>query len=328
MHDVMSVALVCFPSLCFPLLANCFFFHTPTNRHVKSIPLQQFLALHSTSFPYDSVDLRVCSVLTEYIGQWLCVQVWMEESVNRETRHAILDVVEDAKQEGRKERREHLCSKLRSLTCVQIAWRLGHVWIRDDSTNNSFTPNKNPKIPNIFLYPCHLQCSLENVTGNWHLRSCNCFFSPQIAGGQGQVSHFVELLVWAPVASVVEGSEHHVEAESNIQLHCKLYPEANNVHHTNSNETNNNGSAREQQQTALHQLSLPTVQLNNSFHFTPVKISFISAGGGWQSAVHLVSQRPAVDSRRQIVGRIGVGVRLPGRRCGIQCWQKRLDVMD
>ncbi|XP_046461671.1 uncharacterized protein LOC124208024 isoform X2 [Daphnia pulex] len=74
----------------------------------------------------------------------------------------------------------------------------------------------------------------------------------QIAGGQGQVSHFVELLVWAPVASVVEGSEHHVEAESNIQLHCKLYPEANNFHINNSNETN-------REQTALHQLSLPAV---------------------------------------------------------------------
>ncbi|XP_046650888.1 uncharacterized protein LOC124341979 isoform X1 [Daphnia pulicaria] len=73
----------------------------------------------------------------------------------------------------------------------------------------------------------------------------------QIAGGQGQVSHFVELLVWAPVASVVEGSEHHVEAESNIQLHCKLYPEANNFHINNNNETNR------EQQTAYHQLSLP-----------------------------------------------------------------------
>lgn len=82
-------------------------------------------------------------------------------------------------------------------------------------------------------------------------------FRPQIAGGQGQVSHFVELLVWTPVGSVVEGSEHHVEAESNIQLHCKLYPQVNTVHNINSNETNTNGSSREQQ--TLHQLSLPAV---------------------------------------------------------------------
>ena len=88
-------------------------------------------------------------------------------------------------------------------------------------------------------------------------------FRPQIAGGQGQVSHFVELLVWTPVASVVEGSEHHVEAESNIQLHCKLYPQVNTVHNINSNETNTNGSSREQQ--TLHQLSLPAVPVKSFF---------------------------------------------------------------
>ncbi len=146
----------------------------------------------------------------------------------------------------------------------------------------------------------------------------NYYFSyrrpTQIAGGQGQVSHFVELLVWAPVASVVEGSEHHVEAESNIQLHCKLYPEANNFQINNSNETN-------REQTALHQLSLPAVRPVRSIIHPIAKpppnlrVDSISAGGGWQSTVRLVSQRPAAYSRREIVGRFGVGVHLPGRCC-------------
>jgi hypothetical protein len=39
------------------------------------------------------------------------------------------------------------------------------------------------------------------------------------------VSHYVELLVWAPVAAISEGNEHHVEAGSNIQLHCSLRQE-------------------------------------------------------------------------------------------------------
>lgn len=79
----------------------------------------------------------------------------------------------------------------------------------------------------------------------------------QIAGGQGQVSHFVELLVWAPVAFVAEGGEHHVEAESNIQLHCQLRPEANQQHYNN---TNNNETIATREQMAFHQLTLPMVQ--------------------------------------------------------------------
>lgn len=89
----------------------------------------------------------------------------------------------------------------------------------------------------------------------------------QIAGGQGQVSHFVELLVWAPVAFVAEGGEHHVEAESNIQLHCQLRPEANQQYYNNSNSSsssNNNdtissSSNATREQMAFHQLMLPTV---------------------------------------------------------------------
>lgn len=36
------------------------------------------------------------------------------------------------------------------------------------------------------------------------------------------MSHFVELRVWAPVAVISEGSEYHIEAESNLKLHCSL----------------------------------------------------------------------------------------------------------
>ena len=36
------------------------------------------------------------------------------------------------------------------------------------------------------------------------------------------MSHFVELLVWAPVAVINEGSEYHIEADSNLKLHCSL----------------------------------------------------------------------------------------------------------
>lgn len=36
------------------------------------------------------------------------------------------------------------------------------------------------------------------------------------------MSHFVELLVWAPVAVISEGSEYHIEADSNLKLHCSL----------------------------------------------------------------------------------------------------------
>lgn len=69
----------------------------------------------------------------------------------------------------------------------------------------------------------------------------------QISGGQGQVSHFIELLVWAPVASIAEGGEHHVDAESNIQLHCQLRPEASN----SSNSNNDTPSTDHQQQFNL-----------------------------------------------------------------------------
>ncbi len=90
------------------------------------------------------------------------------------------------------------------------------------------------------------------------------FASDQIAGGQGQVSHFVELLVWAPVASVAEGGEHHVEAESNIQLHCQLRPEANLHNNSSSNDTNSAGRDQ-QQQTVFRHLTLPTVRYSTFF---------------------------------------------------------------
>ena len=78
----------------------------------------------------------------------------------------------------------------------------------------------------------------------------------------------MELLVWAPVASVAEGGEHHVEAESNIQLYCQLRPEAN--HHNSSSISSSNDTAGREQPTALRHLTLPTVYANPSIRpFTP-----------------------------------------------------------
>lgn len=70
------------------------------------------------------------------------------------------------------------------------------------------------------------------------------------------MSHFVELLVWAPVAFVAEGGEYHVEAESNIQLHCHLRPEANS---SAGNESTAPGT------TTQHHFVLPTVEYSIDF---------------------------------------------------------------
>ncbi|XP_057372406.1 uncharacterized protein LOC130693293 [Daphnia carinata] len=113
----------------------------------------------------------------------------------------------------------------------------------------------------------------------------------QIAGGQGQVSHFIELLVWTPVASVVEGSEHHVEAESNIQLHCKLHPESKN--HSNGNDTDVNTGV-EEQQTKFPQLTLPTV------------------GGGGLPFVWFHNGRPLIHGSKSSAGLGLVSVFLEG----------------
>uniref|UniRef100_A0A0P5VQM0 Uncharacterized protein n=2 Tax=Daphnia magna TaxID=35525 RepID=A0A0P5VQM0_9CRUS len=117
----------------------------------------------------------------------------------------------------------------------------------------------------------------------------------QIAGGQGQVSHFIELLVWAPVASVVEGGEHHVEAESNIQLHCKLHPEAKNLHNNNSNGNDTDvSSGVEEQQIKFPQLTLPTV------------------GGGGLPFVWFHNGRPLVHGSKSSAGLGLVSVFLEG----------------
>lgn len=236
-------------------------------------------------------------------------------------RHTILlDVVKEARKENKK----------RKCICVRI-WKPFR--LRDDSAvyeNVTIPPithsrwTKPLEIKQKEQMPKQSRIITKCHTGNVNYIDGIYRRPTQIAGGQGQVSHFVELLVWAPVASVVEGSEHHVEAESNIQLHCKLYPEANNFHINNNNETN-------REQTTLHQLSLPAVRAaDNSPNCNPpiLRVDSISAGGGWQSAVRLVSQRPAADSRRQIVGRFGVGVHLPGRCCWIHRRKKRLDGVD
>ncbi|KAI9561026.1 hypothetical protein GHT06_011982 [Daphnia sinensis] len=117
----------------------------------------------------------------------------------------------------------------------------------------------------------------------------------QIAGGQGQVSHFIELLVWTPVASVVEGGEHHVEAESNIQLHCKLHPEAKNLQNNNSNGNDTDVSIGvEEQQTKFPQLTLPAV------------------GGGGLPFVWFHNGRPLVHGSKSSAGLGLVSVFLEG----------------
>lgn len=71
------------------------------------------------------------------------------------------------------------------------------------------------------------------------------------------MSQYVELLVWSPVAIVAEGGEHHVEAESNIRLHCQLRPEAP-LHDPAANSTKDQ---------ALHHVAMPTVLIQFAHPF-------------------------------------------------------------
>ena len=59
------------------------------------------------------------------------------------------------------------------------------------------------------------------------------------------MSQYVELLVWSPLAVIGEGGEHHVEAESTIQLHCQLRPDVPEPANSST--------------SALHQIAVPKV---------------------------------------------------------------------
>lgn len=125
-------------------------------------------------------------------------------------------------------------------------------------------------------------------------------FECQISGGQGQVSHFVELRVWAPVAVISEGSEYHIEAESNLKLHCSLRRLAAD-----------NGSNK----------TLPlSVELSSSSHLTLPTV----AGGG-SPFVWLHNGRPLMNGGKSSGGG-SVSIRLDGNQTNWTSWTSRLNI--
>jgi len=122
-------------------------------------------------------------------------------------------------------------------------------------------------------------------------------FECQISGGQGQVSHFVKLLVWAPVAVISEGNEYHVEADSNLQLHCTLrqLDPAENASNTTLPLSSNN------------QLKLPTVV------------------GGGTAFVWFQNGRPLLNGGKSSGGG-SVHIHLDGDKSNWTSWVSRLEI--
>ena len=110
---VTRVAIVCFYFLFFLLLANqsFFFVHAPMNRPVKLIPVQQFLALHSTPFLYDSVSRRLKGRVTEK---------------GDKTRHRRCCWRGDTRRKKRRKEKAFCVQNGEPLTSIQIARWFGH----------------------------------------------------------------------------------------------------------------------------------------------------------------------------------------------------------
>ena len=76
------------------------------------------------------------------------------------------------------------------------------------------------------------------------------------------MSHFVELLVWEPVAVINEGGEHHVESGGSFQLSCSL-----------SHEGPNGIIGKERgQEASLMNMARPTVRFYKLNYSGDVKI--------------------------------------------------------
>lgn len=126
-------------------------------------------------------------------------------------------------------------------------------------------------------------------------------FECQISGGQGQVSHFVELLVWAPVAVINEGSEYHIEADSNLKLHCSL---------------------RQQSPVDGNNATLPlSVQLSSAKH--PTLETVVVEGGA--PFVWLHNGKPLLNGGKSSGGG-AVSIRLDGNQTNWTSWTSSLEI--